>query len=222
MHGKRWMQRLVTVGALVAVLAPAAQAQTVYSGIVNILIPNTFDGLFVNVVTGTTYSGPGFPGCPGAGCGYDFNLFGTTAWDFFNPGSAGQQPPTPVPAAERGLVAATATSAASSLMVGSVIGTSSTFNTSAVVSASNLLGGTDRYFGFRFRNEAGGNSVHFGWARVRLVNGAAGTLVDYAFNATANASITVGPAVVVPEPSTYALLASGLVALAMVSRRRRA
>jgi hypothetical protein len=223
MQGKRWMQRLVAAGALVAALAPAAQAQVVYSGILNTLIPANGTGLFVNVVTGTTYTGPGvFPTCPGPGCGYDFNLFGSVAWDFFNPGTSGQQAPTPVPVTEKGLVAATATSAASSLLVGTVIGTSSTFNTAAIVSASNLLGGTDRYFGFRFRNEAGGNSVHFGWARVRLVNGTAGTLVDYAFNATANASITVGPAVVVPEPSTYALVATGLVALVAVRRRRSA
>jgi hypothetical protein len=225
MHGMRWVRLVVSAGALVAALAPAAQAQVVYSGLVNLTIPNNFDGLFVNVVTGTAYAGPGFPVCPGPGCGYDFNLFGSTAWDFFNPGSSGQSPSTPVPAAEKGLVAATTSSAASSLLVGSVIGASSTFNTGAVVSASNLLGGTDRYFGFRFRNEGStptSHTVHFGWARVRLVNGQAGTLVDYAFNATPGASITVGPSVVVPEPSTYALIGTGLAMLVAVRRRRTA
>jgi hypothetical protein len=223
MHGKRWIRTMVSAGALVAALAPAAQAQVVYSGILNTLIPANGTGLFVNVVTGSTYSGPDvFPTCPGPGCGYDFNLFGTSTWSFFNPGSAGQPAPTPVPADQKGLVAATATSAASSLLVGTVIGTSSTFNTASTVSASNLLGNVDRYFGFRFRNEAGGNSVHFGWARVRLVNGQAGTLVDYAFNATANASITVGSTVVIPEPSTYALIGTGLAMLVAVRRRRAA
>jgi hypothetical protein len=221
MHGTRWMQRVVTVGVLLAVLVPAAQGQVVYSGILNLAVPNTGTGLFVNVVTGSTYTGPGvFPVCPGPGCGYDFNLFGSSAWDFFNPGTSGQPAPTPVPAAEKGLVAATTTSAAASLAIGTVIGTSSTFNTTAVVSATNLVGGSDRYFGFRFRNEGGGNSVHFGWARVRLVNGQAGTLVDYAFNATANASITVGPTVVIPEPSTYALIGTGLAMLVAVRCRR--
>ncbi|MCU0636421.1 MAG: hypothetical protein MUE41_16250 [Gemmatimonadaceae bacterium] len=78
-------------------LAPAAQAQVVYSGILNTVIPNTGTGLFVNVVTGTTYTGPNiFPSCPGPGCGYDFNLFGSTSWSFFNPGTSGQPAPTPV------------------------------------------------------------------------------------------------------------------------------
>lgn len=204
-----------------ACLATAAGAQVIHSGTINRAIPNNFTGLFVNVVTGTFYDGPDtFPVCPGPGCGYDFNIFGTSTWSLFAPGSAGQ--PSPVTAAQRGFVAATASGPASALTLGTLIGDASVFNPGQTVGATELVGGVDRIFGFRFRNE-GGNSLHFGWARVRLTNGQPGVLVDYAFNATAGASIAAGDIgrQIVPEPATVVLTATGLGALGIVVRRRR-
>ena len=206
-------------------VASAASAQVVYSGPLNLAVPNTLTGLFVNVLTGTTYSGPSaFPTCPGAGCNYDFNIFGTTTWSLFAPGSSGQSP-APVDPSQRGFVAASATGDALALSEGTLIGGASVFNPGQAVSGVNLVGGTNRIFGFRFRNEAA-STVHYGWARVRLTNGAPGTLVDYGFNATAGASIAAGDmgmTTVIPEPATVALTGAGLLAVGgLAARRRRA
>jgi len=56
-----------------------------------------------------------------------------------------------------------------------------------------------------------------GWAIVTDVNVARGKGGVQEFLVR-----TTGPAAVVPEPSTYALMATGLIGLAMLSRRRRA
>ncbi|MCU0625553.1 MAG: PEP-CTERM sorting domain-containing protein [Gemmatimonadaceae bacterium] len=221
----RFLSSVARVAAAVALVATTTQAQVVYSGTLNRAIPNNGTGLFVNVVTGTFFDGPGvFPTCPGPGCGYDFNLFGSSSWSFFNPGTSGQPAPTPVPLDAKGIVASSTGGPATALLAGTLIGSSSVFNTNAIVNPGDIVAGADRIFGFRFRNEAGGNSVHFGWARVRLTNGQPGVLVDYAFNATALASIAAGDVGtnVVPEPATIVLTAAGLGMLGVARLRRRA
>jgi PEP-CTERM motif len=202
--------------------ASSAQAVVVYSGTVNLNIPNTFDGLFLNVLTGSSFTGPGFPTLTGAGANYDINLFGTSAWSLFSPGSSGQSAPTPVPATSKGYVAATSTGGALNLALGSPIDGTSVFNTSAP-SAASLATGTPALLGFRFRNEGdvstpADDTVHFGWARVLLTSGAPGTLIDYAFESSPLTAIQAG---VVPEPSSYAMFGAGALALLAWSRRRQ-
>ncbi len=218
-------QRLALVAAGVAGLfsAGAAQAVIVYSGTVNIAIPNTTAGLYVNVLDGTTYTGPStFPSLPGPGANYDFNLFGSTSWTFFSPTSSGQSAPA-VPTTSRGYVAGTTTGAALNLVEGTLIGGSSVFNTGSP-SAAALTTGGPAIFGFRFRNEgadlttAADDTVHYGWARVQLTAGVPGTLIDYAFESTPLTAIPAGVAVV-PEPATWLMM--GLGAAALVARRQR-
>ena len=75
-------------GTLLA--AGSAQAVIISSGPVNLAMPNTAAGLHVNVLNGSSFSGPAtFPvlGGPGANC--DFNIFGTAALTFFSPSGAG-------------------------------------------------------------------------------------------------------------------------------------
>ncbi len=211
----------VAIGA--TLVATGAQAVIVYSGVINLAIPNNTTGLYVNVLNGSTYSGPAtFPTLGGPGANFDFNLFGATAWTLFSPGTTGQSAPT-VPAASKGYVSVTATGAASNLAFGTLIDGSSVFNT-VTPSGSALATGSPALFGFRFRNEgpdlasAADDTVHFGWARVILTNNVPGTLVDYAFESMPLTGIQAG---VVPEPSTYALFGAGLAGLLAWSRRRR-
>jgi hypothetical protein len=209
------------VCALVA--APAAQAVVVYSGPLNLSIPNTTVGLYYNLVTGTGYGGPNtFPGVTGPGSNYDFNLYvAGTAWTAFSPGTSGQSAPT-VPSTSRGYVAATTTGGVSALALGTPIDGSSIFNT-GTPSAAALATGSPVFFGFRFRNEnnvadPSDDTVHFGWARVILTAGTPGTLVDYAFESTPLTGLQAG---VVPEPGTWALMALGMLGVAGWARRQR-
>lgn len=189
------MLALATVLGWVA--APPAQAQVVYSGVVNLAIPNTTAGLYVNVINGTTFSGPGtFPVLGGPGANYDFNAFGASAWTFFSPTSSGQSAPT-VPTTSRGYVASTSTGPAVALSVGQLIDGSSIFNTGSP-SGSAVSTGAPVLIGFRFRNEgadlgsAADDTVQFGWARVVLSPGQPGTLIEYAYEATPQVGILAG------------------------------
>ncbi len=214
---------LASCTAVLGLLAAAspARAVVVYSGPVNLGIPNTFDGLFLNVVTGSSFTGPGFPSLSGGGANYDINLFGSASWILFSPGSAGQSAPTPVPASSKGYVAGTSTGGSLNLALGTVIDGASVFNTGTPDAAA-LTTGAPALLGFRFRNEGdistpADDTVHFGWARVVLTNGAAGTLVDYAFESSPLTAIQAG---VVPEPGSYALFTAGLLGVLAWSRRR--
>jgi hypothetical protein len=108
----------------------AARGAIVYSGVRNIVAPNTGEGLYLNVIDGTSYTGPNvFPSVPGPGADWDINPFGSVAWEFFVPNNGGQSQPIPVPANQKGYVATSATGAARNLPAGTLIGPSSVFNT---------------------------------------------------------------------------------------------
>jgi len=213
---------VLALGGLLA--AGSAQAVVVYSGVVNLAVPNTTAGLYVNVLDGSSFTGPGtFPVLGGPGANYDFNIFGSTAWTFFSPTSSGQSAPT-VPTTSRGYVSVTTTGAASNLAVGALIDGSSIFNTGSP-SAAALTTGSAAIVGFRFRNEgpdlasALDDTVHFGWARFSLTGGVPGTLIDYAFESTPLTGILAGVTTAVPEPGTWLMM--GLGAAALLARRRR-
>ena len=76
--------RLVAYGTLagVALAAPAIQsadASIIWSGPVNITIPSTIDGIYLNVVTGVFNSNSGLV------AGWDINPWNTTSLNFFTP-----------------------------------------------------------------------------------------------------------------------------------------
>jgi hypothetical protein len=193
----------LAIGAGALFAAATAHAQVVSSGIVNLPISATLNGLYLNVVTGAN----NLPGSTGGSTvpGWDINPWSATGIAFFSPAA---------PAGGAYVLAATSTVA--NLAPGNLIGGTSTFGsgTSANV-AQWTLNSSDNFFGFRFNNEAGG-TLHYGWAQIRF--GASltdRTLVQYAFDATPGASIAV-----VPEPGTYAMMGLGVIAL-LVARRRQ-
>ncbi|MEP7014219.1 MAG: PEP-CTERM sorting domain-containing protein [Verrucomicrobiota bacterium] len=182
--------------ALAAPALPTADADIIWSGPVNINIPSTTAGVYLNVQTGVSNPSPGL--APG----WDVNPYGSTSLILFNPtapvggvyvvdapGGTSATLPDNLPF---GLLISAASGFGS--------GTGETTGPTAFVvnSSSNIVG-------FRFQNEAAANQTQYGWMRITLA-GTTGAqpraIVEYAYDNT-GAGILAGA---VPEPSSMALL----------------
>ncbi len=203
----RLEKHIVAAAAVAAGVAASANAAIVYSGVVNFVCAVDIDGCYINVETGVLSNGPG-SGVPG----WDVNPYSSASgMNFFNSTGGGQLRQT-----------GQTTGPAGNLAAGTVIGSAGSYNTST----SNVFGTASagwqysavNMIGFRFVAAAG--TTHYGWMRFAM--GAAGssgtsmtrTVVDYAYENVANASIEAGA---IPAPGAIALL--GLAGLA--GRRRR-
>ncbi|MEJ0088527.1 MAG: PEP-CTERM sorting domain-containing protein [Limisphaerales bacterium] len=200
-----------TALATVALAAPvAAKADIVYSGVLNLTVPSTTAGIYLNLVNGvfaTTPSGaPGWDINPwGSG---SFFLYGTTGNGFINNFAGGSS-----------------ATLVDNLPLGTTIDGASgyTFGNNATETTGStafLLNSSSNVAGFRFINEAAGNQVQYGWVRFSLAGTAVAQprlLVEYAYDNT-GASILAGQTTAVPEPSTYAFL--GLMATGAFAVRR--
>lgn len=183
-----------------------AEAQIVHSGIVNINIPSTTAGVYLNVVTGLTGASSG------ATPGWDVNPWSSTTLNFFNPSA-----PT------GGVYVRTDESVAgvSNLPFNTMIGSTNFYASGAAqLSGANPfnLNSDQNLVGFRFLNEAN-NEVHYGWMRIAIsdpLSAQPRSIVEYAFEATPGAGIGAG---IIPAPGSLALLALGAVGLA--GRRRK-
>jgi hypothetical protein len=74
-------------------------------------------------------------------------------------------------------------------------------------------------------NEVTG-AIHFGWARLSIGQAiTTRSLVEYAYESTPGVAIRAGatsvPAAVIPTPGTYALVALGLLGVALTARLQR-
>lgn len=198
MQVQAFVRAATALTALAAIMAaPAHAAVVTYNGPA-LPIAQSIDGLYLNVVTGSTVTG---------GSGWDINVYYNDARiGFWSPGG------------NNGYVGSGITIDA--LSMGSVVGPGSSFvNTNVTGGFSNPVfeaPGTN-FFGFRFVNEAGG-TVHYGWAEISTGADAGfpAAILRYAYDNTPNTAITV-----VPEPSTYALMLAGVVGLAGFAARRR-
>jgi MYXO-CTERM domain-containing protein len=186
--------------AAVAVLGGAQQAEAtiVSSGPVNIPIPVTTSGVYLNFVTGVNNASPA--SVPG----WDVNPWNSSNLSMFNPS-------TP----SGGVYVGDGTGYFN-LAIGTLISGASTFTSGVNAPASPLnLNSSNNYIGVRFTNE-NTSAVDYGWMQISL--GASQTdpvraIVAYAYD-DSGAGITIP----VPTPASLALL--GLGGLGLVRRRR--
>ncbi len=194
-----------------SLVAVPARADIVYSGILNLTIPSTTAGIYLNLVTGVSGT------TPGAVPGWDLNPWGTTNFQIWANNAA--EP-------NNGIIAGfgTSTSLIDNLPVGTIINGSSpgyvrTGNTETTGATAFLLNSSNNYIGFRFLNDATG-LINYGWAQFSLSatnSSQPRTLVAYAFD-NSGAAISLGPLTPpMPEPGTVALL--GVAALGTLAVR---
>lgn len=196
--GLRVDKRLAGYAALAgaALAAPqAADASVVYSGIVNYVIPASFDGIYLNLSANTT-------GASSSLVGWDINPWvtsagtGTAAWRL-NSNANGAN-------LDGAFVGnGVANGPVSNLSLGTLVSAASLFNTgSAAVPPTG-----DVYFGLRFFNEVTG-LTHYAWVHMLLSPNPAltpGTIIEFAWENVGGVGIAVGDGAV-PEPSTFVFL----------------
>jgi hypothetical protein len=193
--------------AAASVVAGAANAAIVHWSNMNLVIPNTIDGLYINVETRVTGSAGSLV------AGWDINPYSATSLTWFNATGTGML-------RHPGATTGSAGNLAGGTIVGGAGVTNNGFATSfgsgAVTVGSNpgnwQLNAVN-IFGFRFTGASGGTHYGYGFFQIGAsISGADRMITDIFFEDVAGASITV-----VPAPGAIALL--GLAGLA--GRRRR-
>ena len=203
--------------ALVAVAAGAAggaEAGIIVWENANLVIPNTIDGLYINVETKATGTPVNKP------AGWDINPYSAsslTTLSWFNATGTGMMR---YPGATSGSAAA--------LTLGTTVGPTGSYGSGAVAvgsAAGNWKLNSDNYFGFKF--VAADGLTHYGWGMMQV--GAAlstRTLKHLAYESVGATAITVGAGMVpVPEPPAVAgatLLGLAAGARFVIKRRREA
>jgi PEP-CTERM motif len=191
--------------------APGSNAAIIYSGPVNIPIPITITGLYLNVITGANSTITG--GVPG----WDVNPWGTMDLAWFGL----------TPTVNSGYIVnfpgGSSPDLVDNLPLGSVIGPApflwaeSRHSETTGATAFNL-NSEGNYVGFHFLNEITG-LTNYGWLQVHLgesFTDPSRSIIGYAYENSGGA-IFSGPLDPMPEPSTYALL--GITALGALGVR---
>ena len=172
----------------VALASPAvARADLIYSGIVNISVPNNFDGLYINFVTGQTgTSGASVPG-------WNWNPYnGGTGLQFFWNSA-------PTPNVNGGLTLDATTYAVLTPST-PISGANMYLNSTSTAATAAWRAGANGYLGIRFINSQT-NQTNYGWVHFQTsgTSGFPATIMEYLYE---NSGQPIG----VPEPSTTALL----------------
>ena len=195
------------LGMCAAALAGTAAVTTdAHAVVVNfntsIAVPNTFAGVYINLLTGANGI------TPASVPGWDFGPWGSSGtlaffWNTTLPSNGGG-------------VAGTATGPYLDLPLGSVISAASTFAATTATTATPAFQSAGTHIlGFRFLNEAT-SAINYGYLRMQTTGplGFPATVTGWSFENNGSA-ITV-----VPEPSTALMLALGGLALGAVNLRR--
>jgi hypothetical protein len=185
--------------ALLLAFASLTQAAVIHSGAQNILIPTTFDGVYVDIDTGNTSTSPIL--------GWDVNFFfggvGIGASTVFQPARMGT-----------GNMATVLRYALLDVIDGSLLyaGAEETGSSDHLSAPGNFQDGVEGYLGFRFtKNDSSG--PYFGYMRVTLTGNTPGGIIhDWAWEDS-------GLAIMIPEPGRAVLLLLG--GIVGVVRRRR-
>lgn len=151
------------------------------SGPVSIPIPNTLEGIYFNVVTGSVGS------TSASAVGWDVNLYSSTSNRFNLWG----------PTAQTWLSLSGAVAGPYNLPQNTPIGgpPDAFFRPGGVASIEGQvnLNSSNNLLGFRFVNEANGNQVHFGWLRLAIGASASDrTIVSYGYGRLAGAGVLAG------------------------------
>ncbi|HEX7769232.1 MAG TPA: hypothetical protein VF422_04300 [Dokdonella sp.] len=143
------------------------------SGVVNIAVPATFDGVYINWFTGATCTSS----CGGAG--YMFNPYNSSGLNFFWPSGGGNS------TQNGGVVVGGAYAVLTSGETIDAARTFSTGNTATLL--ANWRAGATGYLGFRFLNPST-TTINYGYAQF-TTTGATGfpaTIVRYVYNSAGN------------------------------------
>ncbi len=189
---------------LLALLAmvPLARGAVIYSGVQNLSVPQSPDGLYLNVHSGATAGGQ-----PGS--------WNTSPW--LNPFFGGVYIATD----DLLLPVITGADQIVNLAAGTMIDGSSTFASAESGSTTHLGGGplqfqlaTPGYMGFAFQQNVGG-PLYYGWLQLTINNGSPGIIHDWAYESIAGVGIVTG----IPEPGRALLLFFGA-CIALINRKR--
>lgn len=203
---------LATKAALYALgaAACAGKATTGHSAIIyadpaDITVPNSIDGVYIDLVTGQASTPSSFPG-------WDLNPFALTDGMAFS-----------TPMDGTGVLANTSGGfgQALALPAGALIGPGSPYQTGASVAPNFRVTGTE-FLGLRFVNDTTG-AINYGWVEFTTTGntGFPATVNRFAYEDT-GASLLAGQTTAVPEPGAVAALGVfGLGAAGVRAWRRR-
>lgn len=202
------MRRILGTLALLTAfsfLAPSARASIILVDPTDIIVPQTAQGVYVDLVTGAnqTFLGPG---------GWDLNFWDSSGTLLLN---------SLVNIGNNTFPTLVVGSPVSLLSLGTPISSANaTTAGSPALLMTNFYGQTG-YFGLRFYDESSSQYLN-GWVQMSVgsSNGYPASILSWAYETTPGATILAGDTGV-PEPSTWMTMLGGLGALGAIRWRRR-
>lgn len=221
LHPLRRLVFMPCAGLFSAPLIPVS-AGIVWSGLVDIEIPNTYDGITLELETGATSTAQN----PDALAGWHLNFFfggvGIASSDRCFPVQAGTNPIEPVLNLAAGTIVSQTTQWYGTAHSGSG-GTQDSYHIGS--EPDQFIDGTPGYLGFAYQMAEGpsfgGTGIRYGWMRLTLTeSGGTGMIHEWAYEGSdaVGASIEVG---VIPEAAACALGLGALAGAVVTARRTR-